>query len=123
MNTKTLKIKKKSNSLNGVSISDIGDDHLFTGLETPMKRDAFKLSDAEKKERIAILFEEIMDVMGLDLTDDSLKGTPKRVAKMYLDEIFSLKGCPKYLTTDLHRFHEFFFIRVIPCNQWLITII
>ena len=54
-----------------------------------MKADAFKLSDQEKKERIAILFEEIMDVMGLDLTDDSLKGTPKRVAKMYIDEIFS----------------------------------
>lgn len=89
MNTKNLKIKKKGYSLNGLSISDIGDDHLFTGLETPMKRDAFKLSDAEKKERITILFEEIMDVMGLDLTDDSLKGTPKRVAKMYIDEIFS----------------------------------
>ena len=88
MNTKNLKIKKKGYSLNGLSISDIGDDHLFTGLETPMKRDAFKLSDAEKKERITILFEEIMDVMGLDLTDDSLKGTPKRVAKMYIDEIF-----------------------------------
>jgi GTP cyclohydrolase I len=54
-----------------------------------MKPDAFKLSDDEKKQRIAILFEEIMDVMGLDLTDDSLKGTPKRVAKMYIDEIFS----------------------------------
>ena len=48
-----------------------------------------KLSDDEKKKRIAILFEEIMAVMGLDLTDDSLKGTPQRVAKMYIDEIFS----------------------------------
>lgn len=54
-----------------------------------MKKDAFKLSDSEKKKKIAILFEEIMDVMGLDLTDDSLKGTPERVAKMYIDEIFS----------------------------------
>ena len=43
----------------------------------------------KKKRRIASLFGEIMDVMGLDLTDDSLKGTPKRVAKMYIDEIFS----------------------------------
>jgi len=74
---------------NSFSIDDIGDDHLFTGLKTPMKADAFKLTDTEKKERIAILFEEIMDVMGLDLTDDSLKGTPKRVAKMYIDEIYS----------------------------------
>ncbi|MFC5194839.1 GTP cyclohydrolase I FolE [Bizionia hallyeonensis] len=67
----------------------IGNDHLSTGLETPMKSDAFKLSDSEKKQRISVLFEEIMDVMGLDLTDDSLKGTPDRVAKMYIDEIFS----------------------------------
>ena len=48
-----------------------------------------KLSDEEKKEKISHLFSEIMDVIGLDLTDDSLKGTPKRVAKMYIDEIFS----------------------------------
>lgn len=76
-------------SLNGLSTEDIGDDHLYTGLETPMRADAFKLSDEEKKEKIALLFGEIMDVMGLDRTDDSLQGTPKRVAKMYIDEIFS----------------------------------
>lgn len=75
--------------LNGFSNHEIGDDHLFTGLETPMKKDAFKLSDGDKKKKIAVLFEEIMDVLGLDLTDDSLKGTPERVAKMYIDEIFS----------------------------------
>ena len=89
MQIEKLKTNKKDTKLNGFSIEDIGDDHLHTGLETPMKTDAFKLSDSEKKERIAILFEEIMDVMGLDLTDDSLQGTPKRVAKMYIDEIFS----------------------------------
>ncbi len=91
MNTETLREKKKKNShqLNGFTLEDIGDDHLYTGLETPMKKDAFKLSDREKKQRIALLFEEIMDVMGLDLTDDSLKGTPERVAKMYIDEIYS----------------------------------
>ena len=75
--------------LNGFSNQEIGDDHLFTGLETPMKDDAFKVSDQEKKKKIAVLFEEIMDVLGLDLSDDSLKGTPERVAKMYIDEIFS----------------------------------
>jgi GTP cyclohydrolase I len=84
-----LKQTEISEKLNGYSFEEVGDDHLFTGLHTPMKADAFKLSDHEKKERIALLFEEIMDVMGLDLTDDSLKGTPKRVAKMYIDEIFS----------------------------------
>ena len=81
--------QKNNNQLDNLSFNDIGDDHLFTGLETPMKPDAFLISDEEKKEKIATLFKEIMDVIGLDLTDDSLKGTPKRVAKMYIEEIFS----------------------------------
>lgn len=68
---------------------EIGDNHLYTGLETPMQKNAFIMSNKDKKERIAFLFAEIMDTMGLDLTDDSLKGTPERVAKMYIDEIFS----------------------------------
>ena len=84
-----LKEKQTDQNLNDFSFEDIGDDHLFTGLETPMKKDAFKISDEKKKEKIAGLFKEIMDVMGLDLTDDSLQGTPQRVAKMYIDEIFS----------------------------------
>ena len=75
--------------LNGYSHEEIGDDHLYTGLDTPMKPNAFFASDEEKKESIAKLFAQIMDVMGLDLNDDSLKGTPERVAKMYIDEIFS----------------------------------
>ena len=87
MDTKITKKYKKP--ISGFSNHEIGDDHLFTGLETPMKKNAFKVPDSEKKKKIAILFEEIMDVLGLDLTDDSLKGTPERVAKMYIDEIFS----------------------------------
>jgi GTP cyclohydrolase I len=82
-------IKKNNHHLNGFTVDEIGDEHLYTGLETPLKPNAFKLSDEEKKEKITILFEEIMDTLGLDLTDDSLKGTPTRVAKMYVDEIFS----------------------------------
>ena len=90
MNTTEVKKNKRNGyKLNGFTIEDIGDDHLYTGLKTPMKANAFKMSDEEKKQKIAILFEEIMDVMGLDLTDDSLKGTPERVAKMYIDEFFS----------------------------------
>ena len=81
--------KENLGKFNGFSPEEIGDDHLYTGLKTPMKADAFKLSDAEKKDKIAVLFSEIMNVMGLDLTDDSLKGTPNRVAKMYIEEIFS----------------------------------
>ncbi|MDF4204016.1 GTP cyclohydrolase I FolE [Maribacter sp. SA7] len=79
----------KENNLNGFSDEEIGDDHIYTGLETPMKKDAFLLSDEEKKIQIEGLFSQIMDVMGLDLNDDSLSGTPKRVAKMYIEEIFS----------------------------------
>ena len=75
--------------LNRLSHEEIGDDHLYTGVDTPMKEDAFALSDEEKKEGIAVLFAQIMDLMGLDLNDDSLRGTPQRVAKMYIDEIFS----------------------------------
>ena len=78
-----------SKAFAGLDIDEIGDDHLYTGLETPLRADAFEQSDAEKKEQIAELFEQIMHVMGLDLSDDSLRGTPMRVAKMYIDEIFS----------------------------------
>jgi GTP cyclohydrolase I len=88
MKTKAIS-KKNGQKLNGFSIDDIGDDHLFTSLDTPMKPNAFDMSNSEKKQRISILFSEIMDVLGLDLTDDSLKGTPDRVAKMYVEEIFS----------------------------------
>ena len=90
MKTKEInKMRIKVQNLNDLSASEIGDDHISTSLETPMRKDAFKASNEEKKDKIALLFEEIMYVMGLDLTDDSLKGTPKRVAKMYIDEIFS----------------------------------
>lgn len=81
--------KSNVNTLNGLSIEDIGEDHLSTGLDTPMKANAFQMSNQDKKNRISILFSEIMDVLGLDLNDDSLKGTPERVAKMYVEEIFS----------------------------------
>lgn len=90
MKTEILNTKKKNGfKINGFSHEDIGNDHLYTSLETPLRPDAFLMSDSEKKEKIELLFEEIMNIMGLDLTDDSLKGTPKRVAKMYIDEIFS----------------------------------
>ena len=84
-----LNIQDNNNSLSDFTIEDIGDDHLYTGIETPMKKNAFELSDKDKKNKIEGLFEEIMDTLGLDLTDDSLKGKPKRVAKMYIEEIFS----------------------------------
>jgi GTP cyclohydrolase IA len=68
---------------------EIGDNHIMTSIETPMKKDAFKLSDEEKMKKIEANFREVMETLGLDLRDDSLKGTPERVAKMYVKEIFS----------------------------------
>lgn len=66
----------------------IGDNHVMTSLETPMREDAFVLSNEEKMDKIQFHFEKIMEALGLDLSDDSLKGTPKRVAKMYIKELF-----------------------------------
>jgi GTP cyclohydrolase I len=58
-------------------------------LETPLREDAFALDDQTKIELIQKHFREIMLILGLDICDDSLKGTPKRVAKMFVNEIFS----------------------------------
>ena len=64
-------------------------DHFLTNSDTPLREDAFRLDDETKIELIEKNFTEIMHILGLDLTDDSLKGTPHRVAKMYVKEIFS----------------------------------
>ena len=70
-------------------MDEIGDAHAASSIETPMRDDAFELSDDEKVARIQGKFKEIMDILGMDMTDDSLKGTPRRVAKMFVKEIFS----------------------------------
>jgi GTP cyclohydrolase I len=70
-------------------VTDSGDQHFSTSSKTPIRPDAFELSDEEKITRIAHHFEQIMQTLGLDLTDDSLAGTPHRVAKMYVQELFS----------------------------------
>ncbi len=75
--------------LNDISVEEIGDEHIGTSFDTPMKSDAFDMDDTLKMKLIEDKFRDIMDIMGLDLTDDSLSGTPKRVAKMYIKEIFS----------------------------------
>ena len=66
----------------------IGDEHIGTSKETPMRNDAFKLSKEEKIDIIKDDVRHIMETLGLDLSDDSLKGTPHRVAKMFVKEIF-----------------------------------
>jgi GTP cyclohydrolase I len=67
----------------------MADDHVGSSFETPLRTDAFALDDEEKIVRIEKHFREIMTILGLDLTDDSLNGTPRRVAKMYVKEVFS----------------------------------
>ncbi|WP_299253614.1 GTP cyclohydrolase I FolE [uncultured Cytophaga sp.] len=70
-------------------MDELGDDHVSSSIETPLRKDAFEQDDNLKIELIQKHFKEIMHILGLDLTDDSLKGTPNRVAKMYVKEIFS----------------------------------
>lgn len=76
--------------LNNTDLTDvIGDEHIGSSTDTPLRSDAFVLTDEQKMKRIEEHFYQIMHTLGLDLTDDSLKGTPQRVAKMYVKEIFS----------------------------------
>src|ERR1019366_250285 len=75
--------------LSDILIDEIGDNHVSTSVDTPMRDDAFTKTDAEKIAEIETHFHAIMETLGLDLNDDSLKGTPHRVAKMYVQEIFS----------------------------------
>jgi GTP cyclohydrolase I len=70
-------------------VEEIGDMHIGTSADTPLRPDAFDKSDEQKIVEIEGHFRKIMEVMGLDLNDDSLSGTPHRVAKMYVQEIFS----------------------------------
>ena len=71
------------------NIDLIGDNHISTSTDTPMKENSFELSNDEKINRIELDVEHIMETLGLDLNDDSLSGTPKRVAKMFVNELFS----------------------------------
>ncbi|MFN0048242.1 MAG: GTP cyclohydrolase I FolE [Cytophagales bacterium] len=71
------------------NVEEMGNNHIMTSVETPLKEDAFAIDDDTKIEQIETHFAEIMNILGLDLKDDSLKGTPHRVAKMYVKEIFS----------------------------------
>ena len=79
--------------LNALSLEELedlsGEQHIGTSYNTPLRKDAFDLTDEEKMKDISSHFREIMLTLGLDLQDDSLKGTPKRIAKMFVKEIFS----------------------------------
>lgn len=70
-------------------MEDLEEDHVGSSDETPLRPDAFMMDDELKVELIEKHFKEIMLILGLDLEDDSLNGTPRRVAKMYVNEVFS----------------------------------
>ena len=70
-------------------LSELNEEHFSFSLDTPMRKDAFALNDTQKIKIISEHFQHIMHTLGLDLTDDSLKDTPIRVAKMYVKDAFS----------------------------------
>lgn len=80
--------KEVNSSLLQSAYEELGDNHQATNVDTPLRDDAFDMSDEDKIDGIADKFAEIMETLGLDLNDDSLKGTPYRVAKMFVQEIF-----------------------------------
>ncbi|MFV1449697.1 GTP cyclohydrolase I FolE [Maribacter sp. HS] len=88
---------------NKEQIEIVGDNHFSSSIETPLRTDAFAKSDDEKIENIQHHFAKIMEELGLDLTDDSLSGTPYRFAKMYVKELFyglNPKNKPKLSVFD-----------------------
>ena len=66
----------------------LGDDHLGSSINNPIRKDAFKISNLDKIKLIQEKMHDILEIIGMDMNDDSLKGTPKRVAKMFVNEIF-----------------------------------
>ncbi len=83
-----LKSIEKQKISSSEMIDFMGDEHVSSSADTPLRADAFEMDDDLKIELIEKHFREIMNILGLDLSDDSLNGTPHRVAKMYVKEIF-----------------------------------
>ena len=89
--------------MNEERLEAIGDNHIATSAKNPLREDAFDISDSEKIEKIQESVKDILNTLGMDLTDDSLKGTPKRVAKAFVNELFmglNPKNMPKASTFE-----------------------
>jgi GTP cyclohydrolase I len=84
----TTPLKEQHIDLSNLLIEEMGDEHKASSVETPLRADAFDATDEEKIAAIAPHFKAIMEILGMDLRDDSLRGTPLRVAKMYVKELF-----------------------------------
>ena len=89
--------------INKEHIEAIGDNHISSNVDTPLLQSAFDKTDEEKISKIQVHFSNIMEELGLDLSDDSLSGTPYRFAKMYVKELFyglNPKNRPKLSTFE-----------------------
>ena len=84
----TTPLKDQKIELSHLIIEEMGDEHKASSVDTPLRSDAFDKTDDEKIAAIEPHFKAIMEVLGMDLNDDSLRGTPLRVAKMYVKELF-----------------------------------
>jgi GTP cyclohydrolase I len=84
----TTPLNEQHIDLSNLLIEEMGDEHKASSVETPLRADAFDKTDEEKIAAIAPHFKAIMEILGMDLRDDSLRGTPLRVAKMYVKELF-----------------------------------
>ncbi len=82
-----IRLMKIESTMEGFN-EEMENDHFSAAEDTPLRKDAFDLSDEEKIDKIQSNVKEILSVLGMDLQDDSLSGTPKRVAKMFVKEIF-----------------------------------
>ena len=102
---------------NNLDIDFIGDNHIGTSSDTPLRKDAFEMSDDDKIESIQNDVERILNTLGLDLTDDSLRGTPKRVGKMFVNEIFSGLNPKNKPNAASSRGHTLWFKTLIPLKR------
>jgi GTP cyclohydrolase I len=84
----TTPLKEEKIELSHLIIEEMGDEHKASSVDTPLRSDAFDKTDEEKIAAIEPHFKAIMEILGMDLRDDSLRGTPLRVAKMYVKELF-----------------------------------
>ena len=92
-----------NSKMNDDRIEEIGENHVATSAENPIRSDAFDISDEEKIVKIEKSVKDILHTLGMDLTDDSIQGTPKRVAKAFINEMFmglNPKNKPKASTFD-----------------------
>ena len=77
-----------NSKINDERVEEIGENHVGTSAKTPLRDDAFAISNEEKINKIQESVKDILETLGMDLTDDSLQGTPKRVAKAFVNELF-----------------------------------